>query len=113
MRELSATLKPRGVLFCSNPRGNNEEGLLGDRFGCHLDLDTWRDYVTAAGFLEVRHYYRPRDYRAITSRGSRPYGANHYTCTAMCNPATRGPHGADPYKGRRSAALAEWQSLMA
>ena len=59
LRELSATLKPRGVLFCSNPRGNNEEGLLGDRFGCYLDLDTWRDYVTAAGFLEVPHYYRP------------------------------------------------------
>ncbi len=57
--ELSATLKPRGVLFCSNPRGNNEEGLSGDRYGCYLDLDTWRDYVTEAGFLEVRHYYRP------------------------------------------------------
>jgi len=57
--ELSATLKPRGVLFCSNPRGNNEEGLSGDRYGCYLDLDTWRDYVTEAGFLEIRHYYRP------------------------------------------------------
>ena len=57
--ELSASLKPWGVLFCSNPRGNNEEGLRGDRFGCYLDLDTWRDYVTAAGFVEVRHYYRP------------------------------------------------------
>ena len=57
--ELSATLKPRGILFCSNPHGNNEEGLSGDRYACHLDLDTWRDYVTAAGFLEVRHYYRP------------------------------------------------------
>jgi SAM-dependent methyltransferase len=57
--ELSASLKPRGVLFCSNPRGNNEEGLRGDRFGCYLDLDIWRDYVTSAGFLEVRHYYRP------------------------------------------------------
>lgn len=31
----------------------------------------------------------------------------------MCNQATRGPHGDDPYKARRSAALAEWQSLMA
>jgi SAM-dependent methyltransferase len=57
--ELSATLKPQGVLFCSNPRGNNEEGLRGDRYGCYLDFDTWRDYATAAGFLEVRHYYRP------------------------------------------------------
>ena len=28
---LSETLRSRGVLFCSNPRGNNEEGLSGDR----------------------------------------------------------------------------------
>ncbi len=57
--ELAASLKPRGVLFCSNPRGNNEEGFSGDRYGCYLDLDTWRDYVTAAGFVEMGHYYRP------------------------------------------------------
>ena len=57
--ELSGTLRPRGVLFCSNPRGNNEEGLSGDCFSCFLDLDTWRNYVSAAGFSEVRHYYRP------------------------------------------------------
>jgi SAM-dependent methyltransferase len=57
--ELRATLRPRGVLFCSNPRGNNEEGFDGDRYGCFFDLDTWRSYVSAAGFLELRHYYRP------------------------------------------------------
>ena len=56
---LFATLKPRGVLFCSNPRGNNEEGLSGDRYSCFFDLDTWRNYVAAAGFFEVKHYYRP------------------------------------------------------
>ena len=48
-----------GVCFCSNPRGNNEEGLSGDRYSCFFDHDTWRDYVTAAGFFQVRHYYRP------------------------------------------------------
>ncbi len=57
--ELSTTLKPRGVLFCSNPRGNNEEGLSDDRYSCFFDLDTWRDYVTAAGFFEVQCYFRP------------------------------------------------------
>lgn len=57
--ELSATLKPRGVLFCSNPRGNNGEGFSGDRYSCFFDFETWRDYVTAVGFVEVRHYYRP------------------------------------------------------
>ena len=55
---LSATLQSRGVLFCSNPRGNNEEGFSGDRCSCVLDHDTWRDSVTEAGFLQVRHYCR-------------------------------------------------------
>jgi len=57
--EIAATLKPRGVLFCSNPRGNDEEGWSGGRYGCFFDLQTWRGYVTAAGFHELRHYYRP------------------------------------------------------
>ena len=57
--EVSNTLKSRGVLFCSNPRGNNEEGLGGSRYSCFFDLDTWRDYVIDAGFIEVRHYFRP------------------------------------------------------
>lgn len=57
--ELAASLRPRGVLFCSNPRGNNEEGLSGDRYSCFFDLETWRGYVRAAGFSELGHYYRP------------------------------------------------------
>jgi SAM-dependent methyltransferase len=57
--ELNKTLKQRGVLFSSNPRGNNEEGSSDDRYACFLDLDTWRDYVVSAGFVEVCHYYRP------------------------------------------------------
>jgi SAM-dependent methyltransferase len=57
--ELQVSLKPQGVLFSSNPRGNNEEGLSANRYSCFFDLDTWRDYVTAAGFVEVQHYFRP------------------------------------------------------
>jgi SAM-dependent methyltransferase len=57
--ELRAALRPRGVLFCSNPHGNNEEGLTGGRYCCFFDLDTWHRTVSAAGFLELRHYYRP------------------------------------------------------
>jgi len=57
--ELFKTLKPRGVLFSSNPRGNNEEGLSNERYACFFDVDTWRDYATSAGFAEVGHYYRP------------------------------------------------------
>ena len=57
--ELQASLKPGGVLFCSNPRGHNEEGWSGGRYGAYHDLDTWRGYVSAAGFSELDHYYRP------------------------------------------------------
>jgi SAM-dependent methyltransferase len=57
--ELHAALKPRGVLFASNPRGNDEEGMSGERYGCYWSLETWRKFVSAAGFAELRHYYRP------------------------------------------------------
>ncbi len=57
--ELHAALRPRGVLFCSNPHGNNEEGWHGGRYCCFFDLKTWRGHVTAAGFSEIRHFYRP------------------------------------------------------
>jgi SAM-dependent methyltransferase len=57
--ELHATLKPRGVLFASNPRGHNEEGWSRGRYGAYHDLETWRDYMLAAGFVEVTYYYRP------------------------------------------------------
>ena len=57
--ELHTTLKPGGVLFSSNPRGDNEEGWSGGRYGAYHDLDTWRGYVSVAGFSELDHYYRP------------------------------------------------------
>ena len=57
--ELHATLKPRGVLFSSNPHGHNEEGWTGKRYGAYHDLETWRCFMLAAGFLELSHYYRP------------------------------------------------------
>jgi SAM-dependent methyltransferase len=59
LRELHATLKPSGVLFSSNPRGHNEEGWCHGRYGVYYDLDTWRRFVTTAGFTELSYYYRP------------------------------------------------------
>jgi SAM-dependent methyltransferase len=59
LRELHAALKPKGVLFASNPRGRNEEGWHRERYGAYYDLDTWRGFLVAAGFLELDHYYRP------------------------------------------------------
>ncbi|MBI4723689.1 MAG: class I SAM-dependent methyltransferase [Rhodomicrobium sp.] len=57
--ELHAALKPGGVLFSSNPRGQDEEGWNFGRFGVYHDLETWRRYVSEAGFVELAHYYRP------------------------------------------------------
>jgi SAM-dependent methyltransferase len=57
--ELHAALKPGGVLFSSNPRGANEEGWSKGRYGVYHDLEAWRRYLTAAGFAELGHYYRP------------------------------------------------------
>jgi SAM-dependent methyltransferase len=57
--ELRAALKPRGVLFCSNPRGANDEGWSNGRYGAWHDLAGWRALATAAGFTELEHYYRP------------------------------------------------------
>ncbi len=59
LRQLHATLKAGGVLFSSNPRGANEEGWNRGRYGAFHDIETWRGYLTSAGFLELRHYYRP------------------------------------------------------
>ena len=59
LSELFASLKPEGVLFSSNPRGGDQEGFFGERYGCRHELDAWRAYCTQAGFVEVHHYYRP------------------------------------------------------
>jgi SAM-dependent methyltransferase len=59
LRQLHAALKPGGVLFSSNPRGDNQEGWNGDRYGAYYDLANWRALLSAAGFVELQHYYRP------------------------------------------------------
>ncbi|MDB4933484.1 MAG: methyltransferase [Labilithrix sp.] len=56
---LRDALRPRGVLFSSNPRGRDDEGWSGDRYGAYHTLESWRGYLTAAGFTEIDHYYRP------------------------------------------------------
>ena len=59
LKALHATLKPRGVLFSSNPRGDNREGWNGRRYGAYHDFDSWKRYLTDTGFVELEHYYRP------------------------------------------------------
>ena len=52
-------LKPGGVLFSSNPRGHNEEGWNGPRYGSYYDWENWERMLTATGFEALHHYYRP------------------------------------------------------
>lgn len=59
LTQLYETLKPGGVLFCSNPRGEGQEGWQGERYGAYHNLETWRGFMMAAGFDELTHYYRP------------------------------------------------------
>jgi len=59
LRDLWSCLKLGGILFSSNPRGNNEEQWFGERFGLYHDLEGWRTYMSQADFVEIEHYYRP------------------------------------------------------
>jgi SAM-dependent methyltransferase len=59
LQQFHAALKPRGVLFSSNPRGTNEEGWYHGRYCVYHDLEGWRGFMTEAGFTELDHYYRP------------------------------------------------------
>jgi SAM-dependent methyltransferase len=56
---LRDSLEARGVLFCSNPRGDDTEGFNGERYGAYHTFESWRAHVTGAGFTEIAHYYRP------------------------------------------------------
>ncbi|MGA2776870.1 MAG: class I SAM-dependent methyltransferase [Steroidobacteraceae bacterium] len=78
LRELRAALKPAGVLFSSNPRGENVEGWNGGRYGAYHDLAAWQRYLTEAGFTELEHYYRP----AGLPREQQPWLASVWRNTA-------------------------------
>lgn len=54
-------LKRDGVLFASNPRGDNVEGWNGRRYGAYYDLENWSRLVSSAGFERLEYYYRPQD----------------------------------------------------
>jgi SAM-dependent methyltransferase len=59
LRELAHSLKPRGVLFSSNPRGSGE-GWSGDaRYANYMELASYQGYLQRAGFTVLEHYYRP------------------------------------------------------
>lgn len=59
LARLWEALVPGGVLFSSNPRGDNREGWQGERYGAYHDYDRWTAVVSSCGFTELEHYYRP------------------------------------------------------
>jgi SAM-dependent methyltransferase len=56
--ELYTTLRPEGILFLSNPRGNSE-GWSGQRYGHYTQLDASTHFLEEAGFEVIDYYYRP------------------------------------------------------
>ena len=52
-------LRPLGVLFSSNPRGD-AEGWQGDRYGNYMELEQSQTLLQQAGFTLLHHYYRPQ-----------------------------------------------------
>jgi len=80
LRQLHGCLKPGGVLFSSNPHGDNEEGWFGGRYGSYHDLTAWRRCMTDAGFVEREHYYRPTG----LPREQQPWLASVWRKLAVC-----------------------------
>ena len=58
LADLYAALKPGGILFLSNPRGN-DEGWSGQRYGHYMQFETSQLFLENAGFAVLDYYYRP------------------------------------------------------
>ena len=59
LQQLHAALAAGGVLFSSNPRGDDRDGFDGTRYGMYFSWPTWRALLLEAGFIEISHYFRP------------------------------------------------------
>ena len=60
LRELRATLRNGGVLFSSNPHGDNSEGWSRGRYGAYHDLETWQRFLIEARIRPVDALLSPR-----------------------------------------------------
>jgi len=59
LKTLHHCLRPNGVLFTSNPRGN-AEGWQGQRYGHYQEIEESKAFIEQAGFELLSHYYRPK-----------------------------------------------------
>lgn len=60
LNALHSALRPSGILFSSDPRGD-DEGWYGQRYGHYMQLDASTSYLEQTGFEVIHHYYRPAD----------------------------------------------------
>ena len=60
LAELYCALRPGGILFSSNPRGNSE-GWQGQRYGHYMEFENSKTYLEKCGFEIIHHYYRPTE----------------------------------------------------
>ena len=58
LTQIRITLRPNGILFMSNPRGEGE-GWNGQRYGHYMEYDVSEQFLIKAGFRILDHYYRP------------------------------------------------------
>lgn len=58
--ELNACLRPSGILFSSNPRGDIE-GWDGQRYGNYMEFEVYEKFLNNSGFEVIHHYYRPQN----------------------------------------------------
>jgi SAM-dependent methyltransferase len=56
--DLHTALRPSGILFISNPRGDGE-GWSGQRYGHYLEFEASKRFLEDAGFEVLDHFYRP------------------------------------------------------
>mgnify|MGYP000160591487 CR=1 FL=1 len=68
LKELHKSLRPGGILFSSNPRGNSE-GFSAGRYGNFIELVEASACFQTANFRIVSHYYRPEG----VSRDQQPW----------------------------------------
>lgn len=59
LTDIHKALKPGGILFTSNPRGDDEGWSSPERYGNFMQIEKSTEYLVNAGFSLVNHYYRP------------------------------------------------------